>query len=100
MEPQTIIARRIAREQLDRPDLVLREPKVASDAYPPRRFPELGDHWDLEFIFFSSLLESELPRPAAWKELRFLDLTTTPKTAVARSHEDVLESAGLQFGSI
>ena len=92
-------ARRIAREQLDRTDLAFREPEVVSEVYAPRRFPEKGEHWDLEFLFRGELEASRLPHPAAWTELRFVDLDTTPRSAIARSHEDVLESAGLRFGT-
>ncbi len=89
-------ARRIAREQLELPDFAAGEPKVVSEVYAPRRFPEKGDHWDLEFIFRGELDGGSLPHPAAWTELRFVDLAVTPKTAIARSHEDILESAGLR----
>ncbi len=91
-------ARRIAREQLDLTDLRFGEPRVVSEVSTPRRFPELGDHWDLEFIFRAQLAEAAVPTPTAWTELRFADLGTTPKSAIARSHEDILESAGLRFG--
>lgn len=87
-------ARRIAREQLELPDLVVGEPQVVSEVYPPRRFPEKGDHWDLEFIFRGELDAAAVPRAAAWTELRFVDLASTPRSAIARSHEDILASAG------
>lgn len=90
-------ARRIAREQLDLPDLVLGEPTVVSEVYAPRRFPEKGEHWDLEFLFRGELEPGRLPHPAAWAELRFVDLDATPKRAIARSHEDILTVAGLRL---
>ncbi len=90
-------ARRIAREQLELPEIELGEPAVVSEVYAPRRFPEKGEHWDLEFLFRSELDAGSVPRPRAWTELRFVDLDVTPKSAIARSHEDVLESAGLRF---
>ncbi len=91
-------ARRVAREQLELPDLALGEPEVVSEVYAPRRFPEKGEHWDLEFLFRGELDPHAVPKAAAWTELRFVDLDTTPKNAVARTHEDILESAGLRFG--
>ncbi len=90
-------ARRIAREQLELTDLEVGEPRVVSEVYAPRRFPEKGEHWDLEFLFRGELDPARVPRPRAWLELRFVDLDVTPKSAIARSHEDVLESAGLRF---
>ena len=92
-------ARRIAREQLELPQLAVGEPKVVSEVYPPRRFPDLPEHWDLEFLFRAELAANEVPRPTAWKDLQFVDLAKTPKSAIARSHEDILESAGLRFGN-
>ena len=90
-------ARRVAREQLELPDLPLGEPGVVSEVAPPRRFPGMEEHWDLEFLVRGELDASAVPHPAAWTELQFVDLDTTPKRAIARSHEDILESAGLRF---
>lgn len=91
-------AARIAREQLELPDLAVGEPRVVSEVYTPRRFPENPAHWDLEFIFRGEVEASAVRPAAAWTELRFVDLDVTPKSAIARSHEDILESAGLRFG--
>lgn len=87
-------ARRIATEQLERPDVRLGEARVVSEVYTPRRFPELVKHWDLEFLFRGEWPGGAAPRAAAWTDLQFVDTTTTPKSAIARSHEDVLASAG------
>ena len=92
-------ARRVAREQLELPDLPLGEPRVVSDLGTPRRFPGMGDHWDLEFLVRGELDAADVPPAAAWTELRFVDLDATPKSAIARSHEDILESAGLRFAA-
>jgi hypothetical protein len=70
-------------------------PQFVSEVYPPRRFPNAGTHWDLEFLFRGTVPTRELPSTGAWSELRFVDLRTTPKTEIVRSHEDVLASAGL-----
>jgi hypothetical protein len=92
-------ARRIAREQLELPDLKLSGPQVVSEAYTPKRFPGTAQHWDLEFLFRGEIPAAEIPHPAAWKELAFVDLRRTTKAEIARSHEDILESAGLRFGA-
>ncbi len=91
-------ARRIAAEQLERRDLAFGEPRVVSEVYAPRRFPELVRHWDLEFIFRGEWTGGATPRAAAWKDLAFVDVSATPSSAIARSHEDILESAGLPVG--
>jgi len=91
-------ARRIAREQLDLPDLPLTGPLVVSEAYTPRRFPDAPKHWDIEFLFRGELPAAAVPHSAAWAELAFVDLRRTAKSEIARSHEDVIESAGLGFG--
>jgi ADP-ribose pyrophosphatase YjhB (NUDIX family) len=91
-------ARRIAREQLEWPDLGFSEPKVVSEAYTPKRFPDAPRHWDIEFLFRGEIPAADLPRPAAWTQLAFVDLRRTARSEIARSHEDVIESAGLRFG--
>ncbi|HYM40323.1 MAG TPA: hypothetical protein VEY12_09330 [Thermoplasmata archaeon] len=97
-ESPEVAARRIAAEQLERHDLTFSDARVVSEVYAPRRFPGLTRHWDIEFVFRSEWPGGAAPKAAAWTELRFVDLATTPKSAMARSHEDVLESAGLHFG--
>jgi ADP-ribose pyrophosphatase YjhB (NUDIX family) len=87
-------ARRIAAEQLERDDLMFSEPKVVSEVYTPRRFPDLVRHWDLEFLFLGEWPGGAAPKAAAWTELAFVDLDATARSAIARSHEDILASAG------
>lgn len=87
-------ARRIAAEQLERADLTFADAKVVSEVYTPRRFPDIVRHWDLEFIFRGEWPDGASPRAAAWTDLRFVDPASTPKADIARSHEDVLASAG------
>lgn len=89
-------AQRIAREQLERTDLLFSEAKVVSEVYTPRRFPDIVRHWDLEFLFCGEW-PGGAPKASAWTELRFVDLTATPKADMARSHEDILASAGLKL---
>ncbi len=93
-------ARRVLDEQLGLKDVALSEPKVVSEVYAPKRFPDLPSHWDLEFIFRGVLPRRELPTVTAWKELSFVDVSRTKKSEIARSHEDVLESAGFKFAGM
>lgn len=88
---------RIAREQVERPDLVLSAPQVVSEVYTPKRFPGATHHWDLEFLFRGELPADAVPRASAWRELAFVDVPHTDPTEIARSHEDIIESAGFRF---
>ncbi len=88
-------ARRIAAEQLERRDLTFAEPRVVSEVYTPRRFPGLARHWDIEFLFRAEWPDRTAPRLPAWTDLRFVDVAATPTADIARSHEDILASAGL-----
>jgi hypothetical protein len=91
-------ASRIAGEQLHIEDLKLSEPKVVSEVYPPKYFQDLADHWDIEFIFLGSVDKSRLRKVNAWIDLEFLNLSTLERSSIARSHEDILESAGFRIG--
>jgi ADP-ribose pyrophosphatase YjhB (NUDIX family) len=90
-------AQRILKEQLGLEDMRLSGPRVISETYTPRRFPDLPLHWDIEFIFTGELPGDKLHNSPAWRELVFVDLSRTRKSEVARAHEDVLESAGFRF---
>lgn len=87
-------AQRILGEQLKLPSRPLEGPQVVSEVYAPRRFPAHRAHWDLEFLFRGTLDGSSPPISEAWVELRFVDTRVTPQSEIARSHEDVLASAG------
>jgi ADP-ribose pyrophosphatase YjhB (NUDIX family) len=89
-------AKRIIREQLEI-DLRVSGPDVVSETYTPRRFPDLPRHWDIEFIFKGKTSQDRITKPFAWSELAFVNLDSTNKTEIARSHEDILEYAGLTF---
>jgi ADP-ribose pyrophosphatase YjhB (NUDIX family) len=91
-------AKRIAKEQLGLEDLRLSDPRVVSEVSTPKRFPDLPRHWDIEFIFLGNLEEGEVRSSDAWKELHFINPSTTKRSEIARSHEDILESAGFKFG--
>lgn len=97
-EPPLEAAKRVASEQLGLQDITLSEPKVVSEVYQPKRAGAPNDHWDIEFIFKSSLPGSRLPEHKAWNRLEFVDLNKTKKEEIARSHEDILESAGFRLG--
>lgn len=87
-------ARRILTEQLGLPAVPLAGPQVVSEVYAPRRFPTARGHWDLEFLFRGTAPGKTLAVPEAWTELEFVDLRTTRKSEIARSHEEILASAG------
>lgn len=91
-------AHRILREQLGIQQLDLSGPKVVSEVGTPKRFPTLKWHWDLEFIFRGTLAEGP-PKYEAWSELQFVDLSRTGRQEIARSHDEVLESAGFNLVS-
>jgi ADP-ribose pyrophosphatase YjhB (NUDIX family) len=90
-------ARRILWEQLELKGVPLTEPSVVSESYTPRRFPDLPSHWDVDFIFRGEIPTAKLPKTPAWTELAFVDVSRTRKSEMARSHEDILESAGFMF---
>ena len=96
-EPPQDAARRVLNEQLELQGIPLSEPSVVSETYTPKRFPDLPSHWDLEFIFRGELAAGRLPKAHAWTELAFVDVGRTKKSEMARSHEDILESAGFRF---
>jgi predicted pyridoxine 5'-phosphate oxidase superfamily flavin-nucleotide-binding protein len=91
-------ARRVLDEQLGLAGLALGPPSVFSERYRPRRHPERGEHWDLEFLYRATAPAGWAPRHPAWRELRFLDPSATPRAEFARSHEEVLELAGYRIG--
>jgi hypothetical protein len=93
--PQAAV-QRIAEEQLEMPGLVISEPKVISEVYPPKYFPGLDKHWDLEFISFSSVNGKNVPiRSRALRQLKMIDPKSTRRSEIARSHEDILSSVGI-----
>lgn len=93
-------ATRILREQLAGVTAHLLPPTIVSEVYSAKRFPQTREHWDLEFLYRGEVLGA-LPLPStAWNELTFLDPRDHPRGDFARSHEEVLESAGFRVGSL
>lgn len=88
-------ADRILKEQLGLGPRSLEGPHVVSEVYAPRRFPGRAGHWDLEFLFRGSISEREVASHPAWKELSFVETARAKVSEIARTHEDVLASAGL-----
>lgn len=97
-EPPDEAARRILQEQLGAAGIALSPPEVHSEVYPPKRHPDHGEHWDLEFLFRGTWTHAYPPHHAAWTELRFVDPARTPRGAFTRSHDEVLELAGYSIG--
>ncbi len=83
-------AKRISKEQLtlDWEDVKTREFQDFSEAYSD------PTHWDTEFVFKGEL--ESLPQSPAWRELRFVDVSTVPDKEFARSHQDIVAEAGLR----
>ena len=93
-------AARILKEQLgiDNRMVTLSDPKVVSEVSTPKRFPNLPQHWDIEFIFRGTLASGvQVPKSDAWTDLKFVDVNKTARSEMARSHEDILESIGFRF---
>jgi hypothetical protein len=87
-------ARRIAREQLERPLPPVEGPLVVSEQYR-RSTPRAEDpHWDLHFIFQGPWPSESPPLARPWVELDFVDVAQTASAEIARSQGDILELAG------
>ena len=88
-------AHRILLEMLGGIDPTLEAPRVVSEVYAPKRNPEARSHWDLSFLY-RGRWDGPVPQlPEVWRELRFVDVRESPRTAFARSHDEVLDSVGL-----
>jgi ADP-ribose pyrophosphatase YjhB (NUDIX family) len=92
-------AARILTEQLGLRGLPLEGPLVVSEVYTPLRFHDLTRHWDLEFLYFGETGEEGLSPQPAWQTLEFVETRTLRPDAMARSHEDVLASAGFPLAT-
>ncbi len=90
-------ARRVLSEQLGLVDLPLRGPQVISEVWGPGRASGQGGHWDIEFLFDGEIDEAKVGRVPAWSELKFVDTRTLRPAEFARSHGDVLVSAGFRL---
>lgn len=84
-------ARRIAKDVLGLGSVRPHEAGVESDQYTPKRFPHLGEHYDL-WLFY----EVELPagalvaKPEWYADLAFHDPKGLRAEVYARGHEDVV----------
>ena len=95
-ESPQLALRRIGVEQLEMPVLSISEPIVISEVYRPRNFADSDEHWDIEFVSFALEEEDRVPsRTLAFSELRMLDPKMMKRGEIARSHEDILASAGI-----
>jgi ADP-ribose pyrophosphatase YjhB (NUDIX family) len=89
---------RVLREQLGLEGIALDAPSIFSEKYRPRRHPERGEHWDLEFVYRAEAPPGWRAAHPAWRELRFVDPAQIPRGEFTRSHEEVLELAGFTIG--
>lgn len=84
--------RRVVEDILRIPGLRLSEPVVESDHYVPKRFPELGMHYDLWLLFGAEVPAGrQVAAPPWYWELRFVDPRSLRPEDYARGHEDVVE---------
>jgi hypothetical protein len=91
-------AKRILNEQLEpRGAISFVGPAVFSEVYRPKRFPELPEHWDLEFVFNAEMTREQVGEPSAWTDLRFLETAKLRRDEIARSHEDILGQMGFSI---
>lgn len=91
-------AQRILHEQLGLEGVELEGPQVISEVYASKRRPSETRHWDIGFIFKGIHPTSTPPSSTAWAELKFVDPRGVRREAFARSHEEVLDLAGLPVG--
>lgn len=91
-------ARRILASQLGVELPVLPPPRIVSEAYARPQSPDRDPHWDLQFIYRATWPIDGTPTHPAWRELRFVDVTTVPVGDFARGHGDILALAGLPPG--
>ncbi len=91
-------AERIRGELLGGMSVAFDPPMIFSEVGAPRRFPQATGHWDLIFLFRGRFSGGVPPLPGVWSDLRSVDLRTTPRSAFARSHDEVLDLVGLSPG--
>ncbi len=96
-EPPREAAARILTEQLGLEGVEVTGPEVFSETYTPPRRPTQHQHWDLDFLFRAELPGPDPPRHPAWRQLRFVAPSETPRRAFTRLHDDILELAGYRF---
>jgi ADP-ribose pyrophosphatase YjhB (NUDIX family) len=88
-------AERIIEEQLE---IGRDEIKLSSKDYP-FVFSDVRElksdtkrHWDIGFLFRAGMARGRIPEhPKAWRELRFVDFESTPKSEFIRSHDEVIK---------
>jgi ADP-ribose pyrophosphatase YjhB (NUDIX family) len=83
-------AKRILREQLEMEDSSVRltnQPVVFSDVHDGAEH-----HWDIGFIYRGSMSREDIPKNSPkWRELRFVDFESTPRSDFARFHDEVID---------
>lgn len=94
-ESPSAAADRIRQEQTGLAPRPLSGPVVGSDVYAPERHPTATHHWDLEFIFRATAVASEVRPHPAWSRLEFVNPSSLKANEFARSHDDILRSAGV-----
>lgn len=88
-------AQRILREMLGDIGPRLAPPRVVSEVYTPRRFPDAKQHWDISFLYSGRWSGPPPSVPSVWRDLQFVDVQTAHRSEFARAHEEVLDLVGL-----
>ncbi len=91
-------ARRIMDEQLGLGRRAIDRSAVFSETYPSRSRADRTKHWDLHFLQWVRAPADWVPRHPAWTELAFVDPRSVPNSGFARTHDEILELAGLRSG--
>jgi hypothetical protein len=88
--------RRVAAEQLGRPDLEPGSPAVFSEAYPRPGGSARDPHWDLHFVYRTDWPGGGIDeaRGRLWQELAFVDPGTLAPNQFGRGHGDILALIG------
>jgi hypothetical protein len=85
-------ARMVLKEQLGLDNVELTGPKMMTEVYDIELLG-LKNHWDFEFIFTGKITSDVRPHPA-WRELKFVDVSSLPDAEFGRNHQDILVYAG------
>ncbi|MCI4350212.1 MAG: hypothetical protein L3K15_01690 [Thermoplasmata archaeon] len=87
-------AERIAREQLGSPEFRPPSPLIVSETYHRAAGDTDDPHWDLHFIYRSTVERAPPGSSELWEELRFLEPRQHAPEEFARAQSDILAFAG------
>jgi ADP-ribose pyrophosphatase YjhB (NUDIX family) len=85
---------RIAREQLGLDEYRPGAPTIVSETYHRSTAGTRDPHWDLHFIYRSTVERRPAGSEELWERLEFKDPQQLAPTELARNHADILAFAG------